>query len=285
MNHSPLGIYEWLETATRGLPKAAKRLFHDEITAHYDDTVADLLREGASIHDARKAALAQLGDAQITALALRRTHLAPRRYRQAALVTVLSLLSFVLGALFTIQPILFLLVSVGCTTIVLHALRYWLTPDADDKRLALPLALIVVGTSLIGLFSLLGGQALAPVVVVLTDPFIVTRLDLYTQPLMVSHVILALLTILIGVGWLWFGEALLRFDHLLSRRVFGLRLCLAGVGLGLIGVGAALMLRNSFALNLFNLLVIICGTARHALLAYIFLRAARSQTANPYMRA
>lgn len=281
--NTPHDLCDWLAAATRGLPKAAKRLIHDEITAHYDDTVDDLRRDGATLHDARTAALAQLGDAHITALALRRTHLAPRRYRQAALVAVLSLLSFVLGALFTIQPVLFLLISVGCTTYALYTLRDLITRDTDDQRLAPPLALIVGGTGVMGLFSLFSGQAQSLVVVVLTDPFIVTRLDLYAQPLTTHPIILSFLALLIGVGWLWLGEGLLRFDHVLSRLAFGLRLCMFGVGLGLIGVGAALLLGNSVALNLANLLVIICGTARHALLAFIFLRAARTQAANPFL--
>jgi hypothetical protein len=283
--NSPHDLCDWLAAATRGLPKAAKRLIHDEISAHYDDTVDDLRRDGATLHDARIAALAQLGDAHITALALRQTHLAPRRYRQAALVAVLSLLSFVLGALFTIQPVLFLLISVGCTTHVLYTLRELLTHDADDKYLAPALALIVAGTGVMGLFSLFSGQAQSLVVVVLTDPFIVTRLDLYAQPLTADQIAQALLALLIGVGWLWLGEGLMRFDHILSRLAFGLRLCVFGVGLGLIGVGLSLLLRNSFALNLCNLLVIVCGTARHALLAFIFLRAARTQAANPFLQA
>jgi hypothetical protein len=283
--NSPHDLCDWLAAATRGLPKAAKRLIHDEISAHYDDTVDDLRRDGATLHDARIAALAQLGDAHITALALRQTHLAPRRYRQAALVAMLSLLSFVLGALFTIQPVLFLLISVGCTTHVLYTLRELLTHDADDKYLAPALALIVAGTGVLGLFSLFSGQAQSLVVVVLTDPFIVTRLDLYAQPLTADQIAQALLALLIGVGWLWLGEGLMRFDHILSRLAFGLRLCVFGVGLGLIGVGLSLLLRNSFALNLCNLLVIVCGTARHALLAFIFLRAARTQAANPFLQA
>ena len=283
----PLELCEWLSTATRGLPKSIKSLVYDELCAHYEDTLDDLQGEGMGLREAHQVALAQLGDARLTAAALQRTHLATRRYRQAALVAILSMLSFVLGAFFTIQPVLFLLIGVGSTAYVLHTLEYLVTLDRADKSFKLPIGLIVFGTLLIGMMNVCAGDinGASPCVIVLTDPFTITRLDLFAQPLTVYESVVSIVIALIGIGWLWLCESVLQPESTLQRFAFPLQLCLFGVGLGLIGVGAALLLRNSFALNLFNLLVIISGTTRQALLTYIFIRAARTNTANPYLHA
>jgi hypothetical protein len=70
----------WLKTATHGLPRAVSDMVRAEIEAHYHDAVADYQSEEKESEEAHRAALADLGDPEATARALRETHLTARRY-------------------------------------------------------------------------------------------------------------------------------------------------------------------------------------------------------------
>jgi hypothetical protein len=99
MTNSADSITRWLETATKGLPSHAAQMARDEIGAHYADSVAEYRAMGKTEAEARRVALADLGDVRATARALRDAHLARRRYAIAAAACLvypvtLGLLSF-----------------------------------------------------------------------------------------------------------------------------------------------------------------------------------------------
>lgn len=69
---------EWLEIASEELAAPAKERIRLEIEAHYAEAAAAHLAEGLSESDARKAALADLGDAKEAARRFSKQHLTER---------------------------------------------------------------------------------------------------------------------------------------------------------------------------------------------------------------
>jgi hypothetical protein len=69
------GLPQWLEIATETLAAPAKERIRTEIEAHYSESVAAHLAEGASESDAQAAALTELGSAKAAARRFRRQHL------------------------------------------------------------------------------------------------------------------------------------------------------------------------------------------------------------------
>jgi hypothetical protein len=88
-------LARWLEAAAKGLPAAAQAVIRAEIEAHYADAVGDHQALGKTAEEAHRAALADLGDVQATARALRDTHLARQRYVRAALISLVATFLFV----------------------------------------------------------------------------------------------------------------------------------------------------------------------------------------------
>ncbi len=82
----------WLDQATRGVPSRWAASIRAELTAHFEDTAADLLRQGVPPEVARRRALAELGDPQAVARGFKDVHHDRRHYLAAALACVLLLL-------------------------------------------------------------------------------------------------------------------------------------------------------------------------------------------------
>lgn len=74
----PHDLDEWLRIATRGLAARAKERIGLEIEEHHAEAVSDHLRKGLSEFDARRAALAELGDVEKAAKCFRKCHLTAR---------------------------------------------------------------------------------------------------------------------------------------------------------------------------------------------------------------
>lgn len=97
-------LTRWLQTATRGLSREVRDGVRAEIEAHYHDAVADHLAAGKGADEAHRAALADLGDPQGTARALRGAYLSTARMLLASgLALAFPFLFFVLPL-----PLLFL---------------------------------------------------------------------------------------------------------------------------------------------------------------------------------
>lgn len=77
---------QWLAEAARGLSDEVRAMTQDELTAHYEDTVAAYMGKGETAVSAHQLALTALGDSRETRQALRDTHLAERRYKTAVVV-------------------------------------------------------------------------------------------------------------------------------------------------------------------------------------------------------
>ncbi len=89
-------LARWLETATKGLPATAQAVVRAEIEAHYADAVSDHRAAGKTAEEAHRAAMADLGDVQATARALRDTHQARQRYMKAMAVSLVATFCFLL---------------------------------------------------------------------------------------------------------------------------------------------------------------------------------------------
>jgi hypothetical protein len=173
-----LELCAWLGEATKGLPDRIKALVYDELTAHYEDALAEAQLHGAGMAEAHQTALAQLGNARVTCRALRDTHLAHRRYSLAAAVSLFSLVMLLLGAFFTtILPLLFFILSIICTIYLLRSLKRLIEPILPIPRLRYSIALllrnslalniitlliIICGTARQALFALLFFRAASP---------------------------------------------------------------------------------------------------------------------------
>jgi hypothetical protein len=82
---------QWLDRATRGVSPRWAASIRAELTAHFEDTTADLLRQGVPSGVARQQALAALGDPQAVARGFKDVHHDRRHYLMAALACVLLL--------------------------------------------------------------------------------------------------------------------------------------------------------------------------------------------------
>ncbi len=71
----PYELQAWLRIATKELATRAEERIRLEIEAHYAEAVSDHLRKGFSQSDARRAALAELGNARKAAKCFRECHL------------------------------------------------------------------------------------------------------------------------------------------------------------------------------------------------------------------
>jgi len=68
-------LEHWLTAATQGLPPQIDSEIRAELIAHYEDTVAAYREQGCAPETAQRAALADLGNAQMVRRMLRRVHL------------------------------------------------------------------------------------------------------------------------------------------------------------------------------------------------------------------
>ncbi|MBN1991834.1 MAG: hypothetical protein JW953_03970 [Anaerolineae bacterium] len=144
----PPDLSRWLETVTQQLPAQAAAYTRDELTAHYEDALADYLAAGLTPDEAHAQAMADLGEGDVVSRGLKDAHLGYRRYQWAMLASF-SMLIFMLGfpiiylalglkedssqaiGLYVVDDILFY----GLTTFVLLSARQLFT-----WRFHLPLA-------------------------------------------------------------------------------------------------------------------------------------------------
>jgi hypothetical protein len=76
----------WLKRATRGLARDVAALVREELTAHFEDAVAEYVSEGMTHLEAQQAALHDLGDDSEVAEGFQQTHGAGRHYLIAAVL-------------------------------------------------------------------------------------------------------------------------------------------------------------------------------------------------------
>lgn len=285
---APLDLCEWLGTATRGLPAQIKARIYDELTAHYQDAYDEVCAEGGSADDAHQKALARLGDARLTAKALRQTHLARRRYAWAMGAALASLLWVVVGALMMGSSLIFSLLAFALMLVVLRSFKSLLdnpietidapSPITKTNVLKLPGAfpLIEVCTLVIiiaGIAGNLDGQHY-PSTLMLTDPIIFGDYDLYPQEITPVHALITVAMVGVGIGWLLVSERLIDQGAALHRLAPLLRAFIMINGLAMIAAGVALLMRNNDAVILATLVGAPAGVARQALLTLLFYRAA-----------
>ncbi|MCC6614466.1 MAG: hypothetical protein IT320_13380 [Anaerolineae bacterium] len=272
----------WLSTATRGLPAPIKAMIAEELAAHYEDAFAEQCSLGFLPIDAHRAALAQLGSPRATHRALCAVHLARRRFLRAALVTMISLFFLVIGAFFAFQPLAFTMFGIAFGCYILESLRTLLDVPGPKKHAAVAITTIEIGllsSAVVGSLGMLGGYSF-PVMVVFIDPLVLTQLGPSLQMVSVVHVLLAMSIVATGVGWLILSDTLGQHAGLPFRRL--LYASLVVNGLGLIGVGAGVLMSNPGVIIPMALVMTIAGLARQAILILIFVRAARQSSDIPW---
>ena len=286
---APLDLCEWLGTATRGLPSPLKARIYDELTAHYQDAYDDARTEGSPADDAHQQAMARLGDARMTARALRQTHLSRRRYAWAMGAALASLLWVVVGALMMGSVLVYSLFAFVLTMFALRTFKRMLASEVEGITLPtqgassragyrLPDAFVVIEvcTLLVILTGIAGNlnPIHYPTAIMLTDPLVLGRDNLYPQEITGLHVLMTVALGGVGVGWLMLSERLIDQGAMLYRLAPLLRAAIMVGGLGLIAAGIALLMRNPDAINIASLIAGSAGFARQALLTLLFYRAA-----------
>lgn len=137
-----LDINSWLELATNGLPDEVRQPICEEIADHYWNSASHYEEQGKSADEARRDAIAELGDAQEARGAFRDAHASKGRYLLTGLMSMAMPLLF--AAIFLEEPES--LVNGNSLRAVLICLVYLLQP----LLLALPmLAIICSGYNLL----------------------------------------------------------------------------------------------------------------------------------------
>ncbi|MBE0689538.1 MAG: hypothetical protein IH587_05380 [Anaerolineae bacterium] len=279
-----LDLQRWLSSATRGLPASIKSLICQELAAHYEDAFDEQCDSGLLPGDAHRAALAQLGDPVTTRRALRRVHLARQRYRPAAWASAASLILVIVGALFSFQPLLFTLMGIGFAYYLIDALRSLVETPHTGPRIGFAVTLIIAGflvTTVTGGLGLFDAHDY-PIAIILIDPLVLTRPDLYFQPLTVVHVTLALGITLIGFGWLILGERLGELGRISFRAMGLLRSAIIVDSLALVGLGLGVLLRDASIIHPVSLFVACAGLSRQVILTRVFMHAAKPSSNIPW---
>jgi hypothetical protein len=269
-------LTHWLDSATRGLPKEARGWIRAELQGHYDDAVQDHLEQGVSVEEAQRAALAELGSASAIRRDFSETHLAERRYRFAAaacLIFPLAMLAHVAliargGAgldvivydLLLLLPLLYVLRSLH----TLFVLRFNLHVERRLKLIALGLLAmtlpeIALQAIWIAITHGIGGDVSVLAVILLNG-------------LMLADLLGA---VLLGIGFVWLVEALLRLKArgLWMLRPFCYVTLIAGYALALTSAASVTGQQGWF--NFTWLAALVLGVIMHALWLLMFTRAAQ----------
>ena len=95
MTHSDLE--RWLKKSTRGLDAELSELIHEEITAHYEDALADYQSAGHDSGTAHQMAMRDLGDESAVGADFRNVHYSQWRYLAYALVGLMYPIGYLIS--------------------------------------------------------------------------------------------------------------------------------------------------------------------------------------------
>jgi len=156
MSQSPPSAFSrWLADATDGVPAAASHLVSAELSAHFEDAVADYQDEGLTLEEARSRALSDLGLPDCTGRGLKDVHRGRRHYKLAAVASLL-----ILANMFLLPTIVYSVLAgksaaaraalivgdlllAGLTAYVLLALRRLLVWRFDRVRLGVVFDIVI----------------------------------------------------------------------------------------------------------------------------------------------
>jgi hypothetical protein len=125
------GLAIWLQRATDGLTAPVKERIGSEVESHYAETVDAHIANGLSEADARKAALAELGDANDAARRFRRQYLTEQEVKAAKQM----LIAIHSRGRLLISYVWFVMLSI---------VFWWLLRHGESNRLILTLCYIVL---------------------------------------------------------------------------------------------------------------------------------------------
>jgi hypothetical protein len=267
-------LKRWLDHVTCQLPEDVADMIREEITAHYDDAVADALVAGCSPEAAHQQAMAALGSASDVAAGFNQTHHAPRHYLIAAVMGMLYPLAYLASIPLNIQlsgeavfnltlflPLLY--VAYGFKTMLAQR------PHGADMRLYER----IIHTGIVAMcvprfFSWM----------IYHQPIIT---ETYTRSLAEAHSTIELALngmaliglLLVALGFVLLGERTLHLRETLygllkpaGILVIGCGLCLAGYSIGVVNDSSGLR-------TLTESLAVITGMIAVMLWSFIFFRA------------
>ncbi|MFN8371471.1 MAG: permease prefix domain 1-containing protein [Anaerolineae bacterium] len=280
----------WLQSATRDLPKDVLSQVQDELRAHFEDAVDEYVMGGKSHDEARAAALADLGNADETSAALKHIHLAPRRYALAALASIapyLILIGYALlmifgGLSYANALIIFYPLTFGCTLFVLNTFNTLL----PFQGIRTPLRLVTLGILFI-LVIYIGGMLYSDTLSLLMRWGIVNfnepTLNYNFAPAQTPADLLVdvgfvLAAALMAAGGIWIGRRLLRVRDALHH-ITGLAFLLHGVAMML--QITAVLVHNVGATGTITMMITLLGITKYAACGLLFFRAARIGSAFP----
>jgi hypothetical protein len=276
-------LENWLTVATRGLPKATQEIIRAEIETHYEESVKEFEAEGMSNEAAHQETMKALGDVQMTANALRDTHLSDRRYILAAILSMVfpfvtaMLFSGSLGHSMTAQ-IIFLTSILLPMLYIMYAFKTLLAERFNaDIRFAANLfsvsIFISAGASILGWLLLH-----QPVPIVASS-----------QPIGFFESLLGYLNVggdaVMAVAAILLSERLARLDNNLYGLRLPIRLTIIGCAYGLIGYVIAGFAQSEVALTLTSLVTIAIHVMLCSLWTLLFFRAVFRRMARPTQTA
>jgi hypothetical protein len=274
----------WLDAATRGVPKEARGWVREELLAHYEDALAEHMLDGTPPDEAHRRVVAELGSARSVSADLRETHLAERRYRVAAAASLIFPLTMLAHVTLTARGesgVEVLIYDLLLLLPMLYVLRNLHTLLVQRYRLNVGRRLRVVALGLLGMtlpeilmdgywLALMQGIAPAPSEAILGALNALMLIDLIGA-------------VVLGVGFVWLAEALLRLKdaRLWSLRPFCYVTLVNGYTLALTSALGVVGQHDLY--NLAWSVTLILGVVMHALWLLMFYRA--SQPSQPAFAA
>lgn len=264
----------WLNTVTRRLPADVAELIREEITAHYEDSVADALATGLSPLEAHRQAMAALGDTGDVAEGFSATYTAPQRYLIAAAIGMLYPLAYLASIPLNIQlsgEAVFNLTLFLPLLYVAYGFKTVLVQRPHGANLTIYERVIHTGIVAMCLARFFGW-------IIYHHPMIA---ETYTRSLAEARSMLELLLngvallglMLVAAGFVMLGERALHLRETLygllkpsGVLVIGCGLCLAGYSIGVINDSSGIR-------TLAESLAVISGMLAVILWSFIFFRA------------
>jgi hypothetical protein len=246
---SQAAVEPWLEAATDGLPPDLALTAREELTSHFMDAVEDHVSAGLTLQEAKSRALEVLGDPRKIAGGFKDAYFGRRRYRLALLFAAGILIIYLglpfIAGLFSLteSSSLFLLFMVGYD-ILLFAFPYYLL-DSTEKLLLWRYSFDQGRNFKIAKI----GLAFQVVIDIISLLVLGTSMNVGVRPFpgpfeasSVVDLVLILGAIfsflILGIGLILIGAALLRWDERLYglRKPLGLLMIIMGVGMATSGL-------------------------------------------------
>ncbi len=267
-------LSRWLQQVTRQLPDDVAELIREEITAHYDDSVADAIAAGCSPVEAHQQAMAALGSSGDVADGFAQTHHAPRNYLIAAVIGMVYPLAYLASIPLNIQ-----LSGESVFNLTLFLPLLYVAYGFKTMLAQRPHGANMVGYERIihtGIVAMCGARFLGWVIYhqpIITETYTRSLTEVHSMIELALNTVALIGLLLVAMGFMLLGERVLHLRETLygllkpaGILVIGCGLCLAGYSIGVLNDSSGLR-------TLAESLAVISGMLAVMLWSCIFFRA------------